>query len=135
MPNRYIYVTYGVSISDIHTVKSDLERLFDVTFEFHESDYWGEYYLARFPDQQNIKIGFNFVDDDWREENHKEYPILLELNELKNIETSMDKLNSNLIYVHPIRRVELEPGVCRRNFEYIDSQFVLISENIIKTKK
>lgn len=129
-----VYVTYAVASSDLYVVRDDLERVLQVHFDLHDSSYWGEYFLAKLPDSQKIKIGFNYVDEDWREEEYKEYPILLELNRLKNLEEVMDKINSHFDYLIPIRKEEIESGNFVKSYIFVDGKPTLISERSLKKK-
>ncbi|MGA8942681.1 MAG: hypothetical protein WB502_08175 [Thermoactinomyces sp.] len=132
----YVYIVYGVACDELSTVKSDLEKVLNVEFELHESSYWGEYYIRRLPDFGEIRVGYNYVDEDWRERNFREYPVLIELNELENLQEVMKAIKEKLPYAKLIRKKELVPKgksrIKRKEYLFINDKPLLISEQELK---
>ena len=63
-----IYQVILLFENDILYVKEKLEKLLNIKFEMHDSDYWGIYCLNRtqIDKFEDIEIKDNFVDDYWQ---------------------------------------------------------------------
>lgn len=127
-----IYVTYGTVKNDMDEVKSDLEKVLNIQFEPRESSYWDEYYLFESKDNQAIQVYYNFVDGDWLEYDFKQYPVLIKLMNLKNLEEVMRAIKKELPYVKPIRKKKIIPGVKVKNYTFIDDRPLLVSERELR---
>ncbi|MBA4536576.1 hypothetical protein H1Z61_05280 [Bacillus aquiflavi] len=101
MNNKYIKL--GVTIDDLDAVTNDLENLLHIQFAKHDSSYWGIYNKVMLSDSEEMRLGFNFVDEDWREEEHKDCPLILELNRLKQPEKMVKFLCEHLPYLIPLK--------------------------------
>jgi hypothetical protein len=72
---------YGLLNLDIDTAATILAEMLNASFEPHDSDFWGEYYLARNEDWSenfSLKENFNKMEDDWNEPAFQNYPLILE---------------------------------------------------------
>lgn len=127
-----IYVTYGTVKNDLSAVKNDLEKALNIQFKLHESSYWDEYYLFRTNDKQKIRINYNFVDGDWLEDEFKQYPVLIKLMRLKNLDEVMEVIKKELPYAKPIRKTEIIPGIKSKEYLFIGDKPALISEQELK---
>ncbi|MFP3885084.1 hypothetical protein U8V97_06405 [Priestia filamentosa] len=116
------YMTLGICKDNIHNITKDLQSILNVHFEEHESSYWGEYNVAILSEKENIRITYNYVDEDWQEEDFKQYPLLLKLNRVKEPEKIMNLLCSKLSYVTPLYLEEIEARVGRRKYYDSDKQ-------------
>ncbi|PAD66435.1 hypothetical protein CHH83_24045 [Bacillus sp. 7586-K] len=128
------YVKIGIKIDDLDRVTNDLEELLGVNFTKHESSYWGLYNLVHLSESENIKIGYNFVDDDWREEDYKDCPLILELNNLKQPEEMVDIVCNNLSYVIPLYMRVINPGVSFKDYIFENGYTKLVYEHFMKKK-
>lgn len=127
-----IYITYGVVNNDLEAIKKSLEKVLNIEFELHESSYWGEYYIWRSPDFEEIRISYNFVDEDWLERNFREYPVLIHLSELKKLDEIMHTIKKELSHFKLIRKTEIIPGVKSKEYLFINDKPLLISEQELK---
>lgn len=128
------YVKIGIKQDDIDKVTNDVEALLNVRFTKHESSYWGIYNLVLLSESEEIKLGYNYVDDDWREEDYKDCPLILELNNLQQPEEIVDVLCNNLSYVTPLYMRVINPGVSLRNYIFENGFTKLVFEHFIKKK-
>lgn len=129
------YVKIGIKQDDIDKVTNDVEALLKVRFTKHESSYWGLYNLVQLSESEEIKLGYNYVDDDWREEDYKDCPLILELNNLQQPEEMVDVLCNNLSYVIPLYMRVINPGVSLRNYIFENGFTKLVFEHFIKKAK
>lgn len=126
-----IYEKFGIETESLDVVKNDLEEILKIKFDEHESSYWDVYYLAKLGEETNLKIVKNFVDDDWQEEDHKDCPLLLEINKSK--EEIFDLLlGSSLPYLKHLYRSEIEPKKTSKKYKIVNGEFVLISERKLR---
>lgn len=130
MPN--IYITIGILNDDIKLTKDILESLFSTSFEEHESDYWGEYIITKLSTSEEIKVGYNYIDDDWREEDYKQCPLLIELINPQNPEEITKCICDNFRDAIPIRMMEIEPNSYVKNYIFKDGKFCMISKKYLK---
>jgi hypothetical protein len=71
-----VFDLYGILDADIDTMASRLTETLKISFEPHDSDFWGEYYLARNEDwseEFSLKENFNKMEDDWNRPDFKNY--------------------------------------------------------------
>lgn len=113
---------------DIDIVTKDLQNILNLHFEKQESSYWGEYTAAQLSEKESIRLIYNYVDNDWQEEEFKEYPLLLELNRLKELEEIMFLLCDKLSYIIPLYLDEIEAKVSSKRYIYQNGQFKLVYE-------
>lgn len=125
-------VKLGIPFDDIDAVTKDIEKMLHIQFTEHESSYWGIYNLAKLSETENIRILYNFVDDDWQEEDHKDLSILIELNRLNEPEKIVKLLSENLPYIVPLYLEEVESRKFIRRYKYEDGLFKLDYEYIFK---
>lgn len=102
------FIKLGVLCDDISSVTEEIQKLLQISFSEHESSYWGIYNLAKISESENIRILYNFVDDDWQEEDYKDCSLLIELNQLNEPEKLMKILCENLSYIVPLYMREVE---------------------------
>lgn len=126
--NRYL--KFGISINDTKLVTKDLQNLLHICFEEHESSYWGEYHVAQLSETESIRLIDNFIDDDWQEEEFKEYPLLLELNRVNEPEKLLHLLCENLPYISLLYLDEIDAKVSSRRYVLENGNFKLIHEHL-----
>jgi len=129
------FIVLGVKTNNIDEVTNDLEELLQIKFTKHESSYWGIYNLAKISKSADIKLGYNYVDEDWREEEHKDCPLLLELNNLQQSEETMNVICRKLPYVIPLTITVIEPDISLRKYKFIDGEVKLVYEHFFKERK
>ncbi|MGN7942141.1 hypothetical protein [Virgibacillus sp. 6R] len=122
------YVKIGIKQDDIDKVTNDVEALLNVRFTKHESSYWGLYNLVQLSESEEIKLGYNYVDDDWREEDYKDCPLILELNNLQQPEEIVDLLCDNLPYAIPLYMRVITPGVSLKKYIFENGHTKLVYE-------
>ena len=129
-----IYITIGILNDDIELTKDILESLFSTStsFEEHESDYWGEYIITKLSTSEEIKVGYNYIDDDWREEDYKQCPLLIELINPQNPEEITKCICDNFRNAIPIRMRKIEPNSYVKNYIFKYGKFCVISEKYLK---
>lgn len=132
MMNKYILL--GATRDDLDAVTKDVQNLLDIPFTEHESSYWGMYNLARLSDSERIKIGYNFVDGDWQQEEFQHCPLLIELNALEEPEKTMRFLCDHLTYLVPIHMKEIE-GRRSRKYAFENGQPKLVDEYFLKRRE
>ncbi|RAS80059.1 hypothetical protein A4U60_15395 [Priestia endophytica] len=115
-------MTLGILKDNIHNITKDLQKILNVRFEEHESSYWGEYNVAILSEKANIRITYNYVDEDWQEEDFKQYPLLFKLNRVNEPEKIMNLICSKLSYVTPLYLEEIEARIGRRKYYSDDRQ-------------
>jgi hypothetical protein len=128
------YIKLGATIDDLDKVTRELSGLLQVTFTEDESSYWGIYNAAMLSPSEKIKIGSNFVDDDWTVEDRKDSPLIVDLNGLQNPEETMQLLCDSLSYLEPLNMTESQPGISSKNYVFDDGEFNLVSEHFYKKK-
>ncbi|MFW5436753.1 hypothetical protein [Paenibacillus apiarius] len=133
MTNRYL--KFGISIDDMELVTKDLQNLLNICFEEHESSYWGEYNVAQLSETESIKLVYNYIDDDWQEEEFKEYPLLLELNRITEPEKMLYLLCENLSYIFLLYMDEIDAKVSSRRYVLENGKFKLVYEHLKKKKQ
>ncbi|TKI54118.1 hypothetical protein E8L90_00860 [Brevibacillus antibioticus] len=113
-------------------VSKDLQNLLNICFEEHESSYWGEYNVAHLSETESIRLVYNYIDDDWQEEEFKEFPLLLELNRILEPEKMMYFLCKNLSYISLLYMDEIDAKVSSRRYVIENGQFKLVYEHLRK---
>lgn len=92
---KKVYDLYGLLFSSLEEAGKTVERLLDITFRLHDSDYLGGDYL-RFQDvgreHFTLQCNFHRLDQDWMEPDHQEFPFLLYVNETLRPEEIRNKL-------------------------------------------
>lgn len=126
------FIVLGVKTNNIDEVTNDLEELLQIKFTKHESSYWGIYNLAMISKSADIKLGYNYVDEDWREEEHKDCPLLLELNNLQQSEETMNVICRKLPYIIPLTITVIEPNISSRKYKFIDGEAKLVYEHFFR---
>ncbi|WP_213643453.1 hypothetical protein [Paenibacillus lautus] len=116
-------------------VTKDLQNLLNICFEEHESSYWGEYNVAQLSETESIKLVYNYIDDDWQEEEFKEYPLLLELNRINEPEKMLYFLCENLSYIFLLYMDEIDAKVSSRRYALENGKFKLVYEHLKKKKQ
>lgn len=129
------YVTIGIGNSDIHYIKYELEKVLQISFHEHESSYKGIYFLCKLFDSEKIELGSNFQDGAWREEEHKECSLLLEISGFKNVEEVINKILQNISSSYFIKAIEVKTGIGLRVYNFENRKFKLISEKYLKKDK
>jgi len=92
------YIIYGVAEEQGDEFRSRLNETLGVVLVAHESSYRGVYYRAGSTGEEHIILQPNYLsqDDEWIDEEHKEYPLLLYVNETLRPD-ELDKLLSGKI--------------------------------------
>lgn len=126
------FIVLGVKTNNIDEVTNDLEELLQIKFTKHESSYWGIYNLAKISKSSDIKLGYNYVDEDWREEEHKDCPLLVELNNLQQSEETMNVICRKLPYIIPLTITVIEPDISSRKYKFIDGEAKLVYEHFFR---
>lgn len=126
------FIVLGVKTNNIDEVTNDLEELLQIKFTKHESSYWGIYNLAMISKSADIKLGYNYVDEDWREEENKDCPLLLELNNLQQSEETMNVICRKLPYIIPLTITVIEPNISSRKYKFIDGEAKLVYEHFFR---
>ncbi|MDQ0227321.1 hypothetical protein [Metabacillus niabensis] len=126
------FIVLGVKTNNIDEVTNDLEELLQIKFTIHESSYWGIYNLAKISKSSDIKLGYNYVDEDWREEEHKDCPLLVELNNLQQSEETMNVICRKLPYIIPLTITVIEPNISSRKYKFIDGEAKLVYEHFFR---
>ncbi|MFX3633291.1 MAG: hypothetical protein ACE3L7_30520 [Candidatus Pristimantibacillus sp.] len=128
MMNRYL--KFGISIDDMKLVTNDLQNLLNICLEEHESSYWGEYNVAQLSETESIRLVYNYIDDDWQEEEFKEYPLLLELNRINEPEKMVYFLCEHLSYIFLLYMDEIDAKVSSRRYVLENGNFKLVYEHL-----
>jgi hypothetical protein len=73
------YFTFGSQLGDLEAVKEYLNERLELEFEARESSYLGEYYKysGKSADRISIEKNFNQNENEWREENFMQFPVLI----------------------------------------------------------
>lgn len=122
------YMKLGIIKNDMEIVTRDLENVLNVKFKVCESSYWGEYKIVNLSETERIKLVYNYIDDDWQEEEFKEYPLLLELNRLNDPEKVMKMLCDSHDYIKPLYLEEVEAKICTKKFYFRNGRFELVAK-------
>src|SRR5690606_5009936 len=104
----------------------------NICFEERESSYWGEYNVAQLSESESIRLVYNYIDDDWQEEEFKEYPLLLELNRINELEKMLYLLCENLSYISLLYMDEIDAKVSSRRYVLEHGKFKLVYEHLKK---
>jgi hypothetical protein len=59
-----VYELYGSRVADLRDVRSLLSHTLGVEFEYHDSYYLGEYFLAAWPSGRKLTIESNQLEDE-----------------------------------------------------------------------
>jgi hypothetical protein len=73
---------YGLTVRDIERVGRTLSRVLELSFQPHESTFWGDYYLAHSSDwkeQLRLLDNFNQLTGAWNKPEFQKYPLILEV--------------------------------------------------------
>ena len=78
------YDVYGFESDDFEVARNVLKEALNIQLEAHHSFYLGDYYKFCSDDGEEFTIKENFVEDveDYRERKHKQFPLLLYIEEL-----------------------------------------------------
>lgn len=128
-----IFDLYGVQTQSGEVAINLLANKLGLTFECHESDFWGEYFLAESENFGNFRLIQNYHAGEWQQEDFPEYPWLLEANDVKNI----GPLMSILTEVEGVRflfRSEVEAKKWIRRYVYQNGGFILTNEVLVKAR-
>ena len=95
-----VFDLYGLLGIDIDTAATLLTETLQVSFDPHDSDFWGEYYLAHNEDwteEISLKENFNKMEDEWNNPEFKDYPLTLEvssqsMSRAREVEESLSKM-------------------------------------------
>jgi len=77
------YLTYGLSTQSREDLIQQLNSAFGIEFTAHESAYRGVYHRSGPTGQEHFLLQPNYLthEDEWIEEKHQEFPLLLYVNE------------------------------------------------------
>ena len=115
---------------DMEMVQSILQEKLKLSFEKHESDYWGIYFICKnIKGMNNIKIMNNYVDDDWQQPDFPHCPIIIYLNNVYDNDKFFKKIvlilgdNIEKIYIY-----EQEKGIYEKQYIFEKGEKILIKE-------
>jgi len=64
MESPRTYCVYGIDMNDLERAREELEKVFAIRFEPHESDFVGEYFLFKWTNREELKLQRNSYPDD-----------------------------------------------------------------------
>ncbi|MBB5020696.1 hypothetical protein HNQ59_004021 [Chitinivorax tropicus] len=126
----HIYDYYGIRENDTTVAVRQLALALGIEFSLHESSFWGEYFRADIGGGGCIRIISNFYDGDWHKEEYRQYPLLLEINEIADPDTVM-QLILRIEGIDFLYRSEVEEKRWIRRYKYEGEKFLLIDEKIL----
>lgn len=124
-----IFDFYGMAFTDGDDALRLVADVFQVKFETRESSYWGEYYCASVGDFGGFRIIRNFFDGEWREEDHKNFAWLLEVNDVENQNDIFKRIIDFSAQIFFLHRSEVETKKSIKKFEYRDGNFILVGSS------
>ncbi|MGG0824583.1 hypothetical protein ABE099_17110 [Paenibacillus turicensis] len=128
MTNKYL--KFGIQNEDMQLVTEELQKILNISFEEHESSYWGEYNIAKLSKSESIRLIYNnYMDDDWQEEDFKQYPLLLEFNGINEPEKMLYLLCENLPYISLLYMDEFDGDDSFKRYIFENGEFVLDQED------
>jgi hypothetical protein len=77
-----VFDIYGLAERDIDAEALALSQSLSLSFQPHESSFWGDYYLARSADwKEQIRLleNFNDMKNAWNKPEFQKYPLILEV--------------------------------------------------------
>jgi hypothetical protein len=89
---------YGCRLKDLESARTRVERVLQIGLEAHYSDYeGGDYYGLGLGDDESftLKRNFDSVEGEWFEEEFKEYPVLLYVENTRRPEDIENRLASS----------------------------------------
>jgi hypothetical protein len=126
----YIFDYYGVSANDVTTLVARIASFLNISFQAHESTFWGEYFSAHLDGGGSVRVLPNFHDGDWRDEEFKQYNTLVEVNEAPcpdDIKGTLEKIGG----IAFLYRSEVEERKSIRRYKCRDGLFYLSEEKIL----
>ena len=127
-----IYDVYGFKKNHIVDILRNLQFIFDIDFEGHTSDYFGNYYLAKISNNCKYKLSHNYVMNQWLEEDFKDYEVLLYVDCSPNPDFILRTILNQFEDSWLLTRTEIIPKKFARVYQYNSNQkFELLSEQKI----
>lgn len=104
--NKNFYYLFGSKSDDIDSLSNKISDKMDLLFESKESDFIGFYmvYSGIYADRLTIEKNYNIYTGSWKEENFKEYPILLYFSNYKG--RNKDKESKSKFLRHHLMQIE-----------------------------
>jgi len=128
-----IFATFGFTETEIDTVRNELERVLQVKFVEHESEFFGEYFAASIGDEV-YKLYSNLLDKDFHEEEFQEYPILFSVDHVQEKERFINLSNQNELGAKALSRMEMDEDIANSYRFNDEGKAVLIDSRKIRKK-
>lgn len=103
--------------------------MLSLDFIEHESEFYGVYYLSKKNNGETYKLYLNYFDNEYHEEDYKEFPVLLGIDKVSTTNSLLDLIRENIVDAIPISRREINE-VEAKAFKFDNLNPVLI-----KTRK
>lgn len=130
-----IYDVYGLKINDLETAKQWIEKRLGIILKLHNSSYLGgDYYRGDSTSYKLLKNCYDYDgEEDWIEEEHQEYGIIFQVNDLPNCDETRDiLLNNSSEIINVIRRTcinEYQKYRISKQYHYIGNKYILYEES------
>jgi hypothetical protein len=121
---------YGFQGLEIGEVKARLESAFAITFVEHESQFFGEYFLANRASQESYKLYLNWNGEDFHEEEKEEFTVLLNIDYLQDQDEFLRVNGKQCLGATPLYRRQID-GKVARSFRF-QNEWVLVSEKLLR---
>lgn len=101
---------------NILNIKELVESLVSGRFEFHESDYWGEYFIIKdIGNIKNIRIMHNYVDDNWQFEEDTDCDVVVEIENTEYEQSLVKRLEKSIKeYIKVVYIIEISDNKIRK---------------------
>ncbi len=121
------YETYGFETSELVALKVTLENALAIDFDKHDSEFYGEYYLAKLDSGESYKLYLNKIDGDYHEDAHPKCEILLDISSPVKVGGFIKTNNKYDIGGVALNRCEIEGGIAK-NYRFQDGVAILVAE-------
>lgn len=105
--SKKIYDLYGFKDEHIEKTKNKIEKAINADFNEHESSFYGIYYLLKIENIQ-YKIYENFDGNDFHQDDHKDYTILLNIDYSDRHPIPLSKLKDDDLGYMLLRRTVID---------------------------
>ena len=120
---------YGFQLK-IDEVRERLENSLSIEFIEHESEFFGEYYLAQLDDQETYKLYLNQIEGDFREEEHKDFFVLLNIDYSNDPDAFIEANRESMLGATPLYRRQIGVNVAK-SYRFDGDDIVLIQEKVL----
>jgi len=123
----HIYDIYGSYAEEGSLITDSLENMFGVKFSSHESEHFGEYFLAQTSKGGFFKILRNLSGEEWHEEEYKNFPWIIRTGEFFDADMVFHKMKAfkNITFLY---RSEVKEKEWMRRYKYTGEMFELLDE-------